>query len=144
MNSSKFPADGQWTSGLCDCLDDPSVCFFTCFCPCITFGRIAEIVDRGNTSCQHACLISYAMGFCAWLYARTYRSKLRGHFSLPEAPCSDSLVHCFCCVCACALCQEYRELKNRGADPSIGWQANVDKWNREGLNPPFVTPGMDR
>ncbi|EEF33255.1 hypothetical protein RCOM_0353690 [Ricinus communis] len=39
---------------------------------------------------------------------------------------------------------EYRELKNRGADPSIGWQANVDKWNREGLNPPFVTPGMDR
>lgn len=25
-----------------------------------------------------------------------------------------------------------------------GWQANVEKWNREGLTPPIVAPGMAR
>ncbi|CAB4295582.1 unnamed protein product [Prunus armeniaca] len=39
---------------------------------------------------------------------------------------------------------EYRELKNHGIDPSIGWQANVEKWNREGIKPPIVESGMDR
>ncbi|KAJ9140710.1 hypothetical protein P3X46_031322 [Hevea brasiliensis] len=139
----KFP-EGQWTSGLCDCFDDPSNCLITCCCPCITFGQIAEIIDKGNTSCGLAGLLYYATASigCGWLYACTYRSKLRGLFSLPEAPCADWLVHC--CCCACSLCQEYRELKNRGVDPSIGWQANVDEWSRERLQPPFVAPGMDR
>jgi len=43
---------------------------------------------------------------------------MRAQYDLPEAPCMDCLVH-FCCE-ACALCQEYRELKNRGFDLSIG------------------------
>lgn len=25
-----------------------------------------------------------------------------------------------------------------------GWQANVEKWNREGIKPPIVESGMDR
>jgi len=25
-----------------------------------------------------------------------------------------------------------------------GWQANVEKWNQEGLKPPLAAPGMDR
>ncbi|KAG2715543.1 hypothetical protein I3760_03G083400 [Carya illinoinensis] len=137
------PHEGQWSSGLCDCFEDPSNCLITCCCPCITVGRIVEIVDRGTTSCLIGGLISYAMGSvgCGWLYACTYRSKLRGLFSLPEAPCADWLVHC--CCCACSLCQEYRELQYRGVDPSIGWEANVEKWNREGLTPP-IAPGMAR
>lgn len=140
---SQFP-EGQWSTGICNCFDDPSNCLLTCFCPCITFGRIAEILDRGNTSCRLQGLIYYAMSHigCEWLYGGIYRSKLRGFLSLPEAPCADWLVHCCCCVCS--LCQEYRELKNHGADPSLGWQANVEKWNREGRKPPFVAPGMDR
>ncbi|XP_062153391.1 protein PLANT CADMIUM RESISTANCE 12-like [Alnus glutinosa] len=136
--------DEQWSTGLCDCFDDPSNCLITCFCPCITVGQIVEIVDRGATSCLVGGLIYYAVASvgCGWLYSCTYRSKLRGLFSLPEAPCVDWLVHC--CCCACSTCQEYRELKHRGADPSIGWQANVEKWNREGLTPPIVAPGMAR
>lgn len=54
----------------------------------------------------------------ACLYSCSYRSKLRAQYDLPEAPCMDCLVH-FCCE-TCALCQEYRELKNRGFDLSIG------------------------
>ncbi|KAL9352448.1 hypothetical protein Peur_055128 [Populus x canadensis] len=114
---SQFP-EGQWSTGICNCFDDPSNCLLTCFCPCITFGRIAEILDRGNTSCRLQGLIYCAMSHigCAWLYGGIYRSKLR----------------------------EYRELKNHGADPSLGWQANVEKWNQEGLKPPLAAPGMDR
>lgn len=66
----------------------------------------------------------------ACLYSCYYRSKLRAQYDLPEAPCMDCLVH-FCCE-TCALCQEYRELKNRGFDLSIGntyltcdWQINI-------------------
>jgi Cys-rich protein (TIGR01571 family) len=47
-----------------------------------------------------------------------YRSKLRAQYDLDESPCVDCLVH-FCCE-TCALCQEYRELKNRGFDMGIG------------------------
>lgn len=55
---------------------------------------------------------------CSCLYSCFYRSKLRGQFFLEESPCTDCCVHCFCEECA--LCQEYRELKNRGFDLSIG------------------------
>jgi hypothetical protein len=55
---------------------------------------------------------------CACLYTCTYRTKLRALYSLPEDPCGDCCVHFWCT--ACALCQEYRELNNRGLDPRIG------------------------
>ncbi|KAF8008547.1 hypothetical protein BT93_K2267 [Corymbia citriodora subsp. variegata] len=43
---------------------------------------------------------------------------LRSRFNLIESPATDWITHFFC-EC-CALSQEYRELKNRGLDPSIG------------------------
>lgn len=51
-------------------------------------------------------------------YSCFYRSKMREQYMLKASPCGDCLVHCFCE--SCALCQEYRELKNRGFDMSIG------------------------
>ncbi|KAF9625559.1 hypothetical protein IFM89_024332 [Coptis chinensis] len=47
---SKHPV--PWSTGFCNCFDDISTCCLTCCCPCITFGRIAEMVDRGGT-CWH-------------------------------------------------------------------------------------------
>ncbi|XWS69791.1 hypothetical protein CRYUN_Cryun04dG0209000 [Craigia yunnanensis] len=38
-----------WSTGLCDCCDAFNSCCLTCWCPCVTFGRIAEMVDRGST-----------------------------------------------------------------------------------------------
>jgi len=43
---------------------------------------------------------------------------MRAQYDLPEAPCIDCLVHF--CFKTCALCQEYRELKNHGFDLTIG------------------------
>ncbi|MCL7044007.1 hypothetical protein MKW94_018751 [Papaver nudicaule] len=96
---------------------DLHTCCLTCWCPCVAFGRIAEIVDRGSTSCGISgalyMMIMCVTG-CSCLYSCFYRSKLRGQYFLKESPCTDCFVHC-CCE-GCSLCQEYRELKKHGFD----------------------------
>ncbi|CAM8926893.1 hypothetical protein QQ045_022164 [Rhodiola kirilowii] len=121
---AKVDASNEWTTGLCGCCEDSSNCCITCCCPCITFGQNAEILERGATSCPASGAIFFALSYVGWafLYSCSYRSKLRKAYSLPAEPCADVLVHCFCSPCA--ICQEYRELKNRGVDPKAGWAAN--------------------
>ncbi|GKA85454.1 PLAC8 motif-containing protein [Tanacetum coccineum] len=132
---------GEWSTGLCDCTKDMSSCCMTCWCPCITFGQIAEVVDKGTTSCGvSGALYSILCLFtgCECIYSFMYRSKLRQQYMLTEQPCNDCLVHC-CCEW-CALCQEYRELKYRGLEPSLGWQGNLFRQNQGVVMPP-VGPG---
>ncbi|XP_004297456.1 PREDICTED: protein PLANT CADMIUM RESISTANCE 2-like [Fragaria vesca subsp. vesca] len=141
-------ATEPWKSGLCDCFSDPKNCCITFCCPCITFGQIAEIVDKGSTSCGAsgalytliACVTT-----CPCIYSCFYRSKMRRQYSLESSPCGDCLVHFFCEQCA--LCQEYRELKSRGFDMAIGWHGNIEERNREVAMtpvPPMVEEGMSR
>lgn len=59
-----------------------------------------------------------AMTGFACLYSCFYRSNLRAQYDLEESSCVDCLVHFFCE--SCALCQEYRELHDRGFDMGIG------------------------
>ncbi|KAM7484682.1 hypothetical protein LguiA_000691 [Lonicera macranthoides] len=134
-----------WSTGLCDCFDDPATCCTTCCCPCITFGRIAEIVDKGSNSCIASGALYFVLaiftGF-GCMYSCCYRSKMRHQYMLPENPCGDCLVHC-CCE-ACALCQEYRELQHRGFDMSVGWEENMARQNRGVVMPPMAPGGMSR
>ncbi|XP_065871215.1 protein PLANT CADMIUM RESISTANCE 2-like [Euphorbia lathyris] len=136
---------GKWSTGLCHCCDDPANCLITSCCPCITFGQIAEIVNQGSSSCAtsgaiYGVLLAFTGLSC--LYSCFYRSKLRGQYDLEEAPCVDCLVH-FCCE-TCALCQEYRELKNRGFDMGIGWEANMDRQKRGVTIAPIMVSPMTR
>ncbi|XP_058735411.1 cell number regulator 1-like [Vicia villosa] len=148
-SSRAIPRTHHWSTGLCRCLDDPGICLVTACCPCVTFGLIAEIVDKGDPSCTcNGTIYGALLGLTglACLYSCYYRSKLRAQYDLPEAPCMDCLVH-FCCE-TCALCQEYRELKNRGFDLSIGWEANMER-QRQGsvtvtVAPPMISPAMTR
>ncbi|XP_044478266.1 cell number regulator 2-like [Mangifera indica] len=151
---SANPKLEPWSSGLCDCFSDCSTCCLTFWCPCITFGRVAEIADRGSTSCPTAgalylllhaftgLTLCFTFSFC---YTCFYRKRMRQQFKLEETPCCDCLVHCFCAPCA--FCQEYRELKSRGFDMPIGWHGNMERQNRgvamEAV-PPFVEGGMKR
>ncbi|KAL1828980.1 hypothetical protein ACET3Z_007392 [Daucus carota] len=137
---------GPWSTGLCDCFSDPSNCCITFWCPCITFGQIAEIVDKGSSSCGTSgalyALIACVTG-CACCLSCFYRTKLRQQFFLHETPCADCLVHC-CCE-PCALCQEYRELKNQGFELSIGWHGNAEKHTRDTeMEPVGPVGGMSR
>ncbi|KAL3008586.1 hypothetical protein AAZX31_07G039800, partial [Glycine max] len=102
------------------------------WCPCVTFGRVAEIVDKGSTSCGASgalyTLICCVVG-CGWLYSCFYRSKMRQQYGLKGNGCTDCLLHC-CCE-SCTLSQEYRELKQRGFDMIIGWHGNVEQRSRK-------------
>ncbi|KAI3908091.1 hypothetical protein MKX01_013945 [Papaver californicum] len=134
-----------WSSGLCDCFDDCNTCCLTCWCPCVTFGRIAEIVDRGSTSCGVSgalYMMVMCVTGCSCLYSCFYRSKLRGQYFLKETPCTDFAVHC-CCE-ECSLCQEYRQLKKLGFDMSIGWHGNIERQKRLPTMAPIVDGGMNR
>ena len=81
---------------------------------------------------------------CSCLYSCFYRSKLRGQYFLKESTCTDCCIHC-CCE-ECALCQEYRELKNLGFDMSIGWHGNMERKKRIAMAamPPAIEGGMFR
>ncbi|XP_020519883.1 cell number regulator 2-like [Amborella trichopoda] len=135
-----------WSTGLCDCCEDPANCCLTCCCPCITFGQIVEIIDRGTSSCGGSgalyAILMYMTG-CACCYSCFYRSKLRGQYYLQETPCGDCLVHCCCELCA--LCQEYRELNYRGFQMSLGWHGNMERPNLAVVRaPPNMVEGMTR
>ncbi|KAI3453153.1 hypothetical protein Pfo_009816 [Paulownia fortunei] len=136
---------GRWSTDLCDCFFDVPNCCLTWWCPCITFGQVAEIVDRGSTSCGASCalyaLITLILG-CPCIYSCFYRSKMRTQYLLVGSPCADCLVH-FCCE-SCALCQEYRELKHRGFDMYLGWHGNVERKNQGVTMAPSIQGGMSR
>ncbi|PIM99545.1 hypothetical protein CDL12_27963 [Handroanthus impetiginosus] len=53
-SSTPIPAKSQvpWSADLCDCFSDVCNCCTTFWCPGITFGQIAEIVDKGS-SCKY-------------------------------------------------------------------------------------------
>ncbi|XP_042403957.1 protein PLANT CADMIUM RESISTANCE 2-like [Zingiber officinale] len=119
---------GPWSTGLFDCCDDPSNSLITFCCPCITFGQVAEIIDRGSTSCAASgalyVLIMYLTG-CHFVYSCFYRSKMRAQYGLSGDSLVDFLLHLFCEFCS--LCQMYRELQRRGFDMNIGWHANMER-----------------
>ncbi|KAK7836148.1 protein plant cadmium resistance 7 [Quercus suber] len=126
MADPNSPTRGQWTTEIFGCYEDPSNCWVTFVCPCLTFARNAEIVDEGKTTAftagrHYLVLCNFAPILGATLYACTYRSKLRRRFELPEQPCrhcGDCYVHHLCRFFA--LCQEHRELSNRHMDPRGG------------------------
>ncbi|KAJ7952865.1 Plant cadmium resistance 2 [Quillaja saponaria] len=94
----------RWSTQLCHCCDDPGNCFVTCFCPCITFGQIAEIVNKGAISCAASGAIYGVL------------------LGLTGLPCL--------------------ELKNRGFDMGIGWQANMDRQSRGIMLAPACTHAL--
>ncbi|XP_021316082.1 cell number regulator 11 isoform X2 [Sorghum bicolor] len=117
---------GEWSVGLCDCFGDFNT-FAGCltfWCPCVTFGRTAEIVDRGSISCCMNGTLYYLLATigCQWLYGCTKRSSMRTQYNLQESPCLDCCVHFWCGPCA--LCQEYRELEKRGFNMANGWEGS--------------------
>ncbi|KAG1335072.1 protein PLANT CADMIUM RESISTANCE 7-like [Cocos nucifera] len=140
VGASPYPlkVGNPWTSGLFDCEQNSTNAVMTAFFPCVTFGLIAEILDEGQTSCtlgsfMHGLLLPVLS--CSILGA-SYRQKLRFKYNLVQAPAEDWSVHLFCPCCA--LCQEYRELKNRGIDPSIGWMGYLARQQEANMVPPVV------
>ncbi|KAK4481816.1 hypothetical protein RD792_012727 [Penstemon davidsonii] len=123
---------GQWSSGICACFDDMQSCCVGLICPCYIFGKNAEFLGSGAQmgSCMtHFILWALVNSLCCVLtegvmlglpgcfvacYACGYRGTLRSKYNLQEAPCGDFFTHFFCHLCA--ICQEYREIRERSGD----------------------------
>ncbi|XP_017418103.2 LOW QUALITY PROTEIN: protein PLANT CADMIUM RESISTANCE 3 [Vigna angularis] len=137
---------GSWSTGLCDCFSDCDSCCLTYCCPCVSFGRVAEILDKGEISCcLHGSLFYLLAGFTVvggCIYACLYREKLREMYGIEGDNCTDCLVSSFCLHLS--LCQNYRELKARGFDISAGWEGNVEMHTRSVTSAPGVQGGMNR
>ena len=118
------PVPMVWTTGLFDCCDDMDTCCYGFWClPCL-FGQNVEALDGSNCGlcCSAFVLVSQLMGAACFLSAPK-RTKLRQAYALPPTDlgcgCGDEfedyLVHCLPCTVSCAICQEARELRLRGA-----------------------------
>ncbi|XP_024382263.1 cell number regulator 2 [Physcomitrium patens] len=129
-------ATAQWNSGLCDCFQDcGSFCCSFC-CPCVVVGRLAEIIDQGMTSCIGAGCIFYCLQTftgLGCLYTCGYRARLRAKYGLVPEPCGDCCVDCWCL--SCSLSQQHRELQSRGINPSLGWLANREAYEKSAPAP---------
>ncbi|KAK7363026.1 hypothetical protein VNO77_05154 [Canavalia gladiata] len=136
---------GSWSTGLCNCFSDCSTCCLTCWCPCVSFGRVAEIVDKGSTSCCVQGTLLFLLGNftpLAGIYACSYRTKLRRVYGIEGHQSTDCFLSFFCSNLS--ICQEYRELKARGFDMSAGWEGNVQMRTRGVTAAPSVEGGMSR
>jgi len=103
----------QWKESWIDCCGNCGICCVTCMCPCIQYGLNAEKLD-GSSCVTNALLLM----FCGWLpcFVQGPRRKLlRQRYGLQE-DCPDFLIHCLCPLCA--ICQEAREMQNRGPPPN--------------------------
>ncbi|XP_076884734.1 protein PLANT CADMIUM RESISTANCE 2-like [Bidens hawaiensis] len=138
-----------WSTGLFECFDDIPTLLITFFAPCVTFGQIAERVDRGQISCGlyamlHAGIL-YFTG-CGCLLSAYYRIKMSQIYKLPNDPVFNILVHLICEPCA--LCQEYRELQARGFNMQlgVGWRNQTPEIQQTGglMVAPKVPGGMTR
>ncbi|KAI6690058.1 hypothetical protein NL676_026886 [Syzygium grande] len=130
----KLDVGEPWATGLFDCFQNPTNAIITAYLPCVTFGQIAEVLDEGEMNCALGSYIYLVLmpALCShWLMGSKYRAKLRRKYNLVEAPFPDMVSHMFCPCCA--LAQEFRELKTRGLDPSLGWK-QIHKQQME--NPP--------
>ncbi|KAF7012995.1 hypothetical protein CFC21_027129 [Triticum aestivum] len=99
----------SWSSGLCGCFDDLGGCCLTLFCPCITFGRIAEIVDKGAISCCASGTMHVLQGLGtsaigSILYHCCDRARLRAEHGLEEKPCAD------CCTPSAGIVPSARSI----------------------------------
>ncbi|CAL9215035.1 unnamed protein product [Arabidopsis halleri] len=56
---------------------------------------------------------------------------MRAQYNIRGGCCTDCLTHFFCENCG--LTQQYRELKHRGFDMSLGWTGNAEKQNQGGV-----------
>lgn len=133
--------NGAWTTGLLGCLEDYDSCCCTLICPCVVVGQNIEIISDGVTGCGAGGVLFYLLTeftMLGCLYTCLYRTRLRHKYMLPDHPCPDLCLHFFCW--SCSVCQETRELKNRGWDPSITYNANValfQKMTRSQAPPPL-------
>merc|ERR1712087_12512 len=126
----------EWSTDICDCFSDCESCCITFFVPSITYGRNKERIEGVGNFLPDCCAFFWFHAFCkCFTSCLSYQSRtsIRQAYNLKDEPCGDCCTHFWCL--ACALCQEARELKLRGAT-----QANPLLRPVQVVPPPVVVP----
>ncbi|KAK6506701.1 hypothetical protein TWF481_005160 [Arthrobotrys musiformis] len=111
---------GSWEHGMCGCFGDCGKCCLTCWCPCITYGKIHHRLRNNDMSNYSSCNGS-CWGFCGlmclcgvqWVMGMMQRGEIRQRYNLEGSGFGDCCRH-FWCGC-CVLIQEDRETEARKA-----------------------------
>merc|ERR1712060_480719 len=125
----------MWSTDICDCCADCESCCITYFIPSITYGRNKERIEGVGNFMPDCCAFFWFHAFCfCFVSCLSYQSRtsIRQAYNLKAEPCDDCCTHFWCL--ACALCQEARELKLRGAT-----QANPALSHVQTVAPPLQT-----
>ncbi|KAF3914056.1 hypothetical protein AA313_de0202006 [Arthrobotrys entomopaga] len=110
----------KWEFGMCGCCGDMGKCCLTCWCPCITYGRIQHRLRSNDMSSYSSCN-GHCWGFCGlmclcgvqWVLGLMQRGEIRHRYNLEGSGIGDCCRH-FWCGC-CTLIQEDRETETRKA-----------------------------
>ncbi|XP_030014640.1 cornifelin homolog [Sphaeramia orbicularis] len=90
----------EWSTDVCDCMNDCGICLCATFIPCILACKVAQ--DNGDSCCV-GCLPG------AWIALRT---SIRSRYHISGSVCDDWVI--MACLTPCGLCQMAREQKIRG------------------------------
>jgi Cys-rich protein (TIGR01571 family) len=132
----------EWSSSLCSCSPDPSICLTGLFCPCILYGRTAYRLSQksakkdptdmlGHSSTNGYCMLMSVSCGLWWLFPMLQRTRIRRAYKLGGSMGSDLLKGC--CCCCCVAVQNEREVKAR-EEESRRWAgpASTDVYGRTG------------
>uniref|UniRef100_A0A7S3C641 Uncharacterized protein n=1 Tax=Chloropicon roscoffensis TaxID=1461544 RepID=A0A7S3C641_9CHLO len=125
----------EFSTNLCDCCLDYETCCTGCCCPALLHAQNSTRLEGQEKFLPACCAWGWALcgsyylsifgipfglpcgllNFVPWVTSKN-RRKLRQAYNLkPRNACYDFCAHYWCM--SCALCQEARELKIRGATP---------------------------
>ncbi|XP_043932671.1 cornifelin-like [Protopterus annectens] len=104
--------ESDWSSGICDCCDDMSICCCACWCfscfQCSTANKFGECL----------CLpILDGVGLCTLPISLSVRAAARERFNIRGSICGDCCTNLWCLPCA--WCQLAREMKVRNRPVTI-------------------------
>jgi len=100
-----------YEEGLLCCQDDCETCCKGCFCPCLTFGRVARFLANDDAKEGDAAMLKCSIGSLLGLYLccaipQRVRLKTMAYGKPKSCDIEDCCAHTFCGPCA--LCQEER------------------------------------
>lgn len=106
----------EWNTGLFGCFHDPVVCVQTLFCPCVTYGQIAEKFEGNNLighgKCFEPCCC-FAIGMlcgCEPCFVLNMRHQVIEEKQLDQENLCLKFVKSWLCF-YCVLCQMHAEYK---------------------------------
>ncbi|KAF3769742.1 hypothetical protein M406DRAFT_320048 [Cryphonectria parasitica EP155] len=112
----------EWHASYCGFCSPAGLCFKTCCCPCLTFGKTHHRLKSGANMqnyerCNTSCLLYCGAGCFGvhWIPIMMQRSEVRDKYNLDGNSVED-----LCSACCCPLCDLVQQEKEAAYRESLG------------------------